>query len=741
MFEPIKMTDSPVVTSATWTKGSSPNVMIDGGLDAFVGINPDGLGTGKKKNRRRKRQNKRQRLRHHKWVLQQQSAQSVLADPAETGGGAQVIRKKTAAYGGALEMAAGEGNVEIIRVLLENGASPNYLALHAGIRSGHQEIVQMFVDKGSDVSACEGGQQRSQYGRNALHLGAIYGDVEIVKAILASPNTIEIDSADSGGLTALAHACKEGHNEVVQTLVEAKASVSVVDTNGLKALNHSAKQGSVFIVEALLKAGAEPDAEALRTAIKAGKFAAAQALRIAGAELPDDEKRDENGTMTTGENEMLMSDSKQAETPAITLPANLKSPDGRAFSGLSIEDIDEDGMDQEQLRATIKALKAKLTPASSEAAPPRPRNTSVNPAPLPTPEAQAAAKARGLDASAAAFKQPTRVKKNVAQPKRPETPVDAGKKFVPQEFCICCKKPGHKARYCKSQRAKCWNCCMERGHPLHKVDAQGKCLAPKDGSQALCFECLQQGHKKENCPSKKCYLCLKPGHVWKKCEFKNSTCPKCNNLFKSEHHMRVCLKKQWEEREQKEHSAKRNTSGDKSDTVVPNLKPPKIQSFMNGRAERWRHGNRMGRGYHRQNWAQGVNHPMGPGGWRGPPDYGYGPPEPHWGGHPGGAHPGGGHPAYPEDSWEPDTGYGGPEHSPMMSGLNGMAELPPFDIEAERDWGPPGPGGNPEGGPIEDQIAALDRHKEQLQMKLKSGGHPEGDPNGQPGQKAVPWQE
>merc|ERR1719192_943203 len=102
-------------------------------------------------------------------------------------------------------------------------------------------------------------------------------------------------------------------------------------------------------------------------------------------------------------------------------------------------------------------------------------------------------------------------------------------------------------------RGKCWNCCMDRGDPRHKVDASGRCLAaPRDGSQALCFECWEQGHRKESCPSKKCFLCLQPGHVWKKCQFKNKTCPKCNKLYKSEHHMRVCLKKQWEERERRE---------------------------------------------------------------------------------------------------------------------------------------------------------------------------------------------
>jgi len=221
-------------------------------------------------------------------------------------------------------------------------------------------------------------------------------------------------------------------------------------------------------------------------------------------------------------------------------------------------------------------------------------------------------------------------------------------------------------------RGKCWNCCMDRGDPRHKVDATGKCLAaPRDGSKALCFECWEQGHRKESCPSKKCFLCLQPGHVWKKCPFKNKSCPKCSKLFKSEHHMRVCLKKQWEDGERQREKTSSEYIHD-----------------MNMAHEIWNRVIPSNLGTTWQTWAPQYETPRGKPHWDpryGPqhfrPTHGHGfipalaPPDAYY------------HPQYDGNIyWNEganDGGYVEPERSPMMEGLAG-ADLPGLSITESR---------------------------------------------------------
>jgi ankyrin repeat protein len=58
----------------------------------------------------------------------------------------------------ALHLAAGEGHLEIVKLLLEHGADVNAktayeTALHLAAGEGHLEIVKLLLEHGADVNA------------------------------------------------------------------------------------------------------------------------------------------------------------------------------------------------------------------------------------------------------------------------------------------------------------------------------------------------------------------------------------------------------------------------------------------------------------------------------------------------------------------------------------------------------------------------------------------------------------
>ena len=64
------------------------------------------------------------------------------------------------------------------------------------------------------------------------------GDAAGVRAALASGGAAAIDADDgTEGVTALCHACAQGHEEVVRTLLRHGADASIVDRSGKKAVD------------------------------------------------------------------------------------------------------------------------------------------------------------------------------------------------------------------------------------------------------------------------------------------------------------------------------------------------------------------------------------------------------------------------------------------------------------------------------------------------------------------------
>jgi ankyrin repeat protein len=121
-----------------------------------------------------------------------------------------------------LENAAARGHLEIAEFLLANGADVNLRGndgnppLRWAVERGHAEVVNLLLEHGADVDVRE-----ERYGRDLLHLAALNGHLDIVRALV--PRGVELNGRDDTGRTPLHYAAKYGHQRVADYLVEGGA--------------------------------------------------------------------------------------------------------------------------------------------------------------------------------------------------------------------------------------------------------------------------------------------------------------------------------------------------------------------------------------------------------------------------------------------------------------------------------------------------------------------------------------
>lgn len=137
----------------------------------------------------------------------------------------------------ALMYAAALGHTSIVRALLAGGADSNVVshdpedasaeedgwtlagetALMLASWSGHTEIIRLLIEAGADVNA-KGGP----VGGTALHSALWEGFASSIHALLEAPN-IDLNQTDSSGLTAKEAARKMGREEIALTIEEAES--------------------------------------------------------------------------------------------------------------------------------------------------------------------------------------------------------------------------------------------------------------------------------------------------------------------------------------------------------------------------------------------------------------------------------------------------------------------------------------------------------------------------------------
>lgn len=120
-------------------------------------------------------------------------------------------------------------------------------AIHWAAEEGHEQIVDMLLERGADVNAA------SSYGTSPLHCAANGGNTDIVRLLLqrgADPL-----KSTCHGWTALHHAAFMGHSQTVQILLKddrVRSSASQQDNHGWSVLHLAVHSRDLATLEVLL---------------------------------------------------------------------------------------------------------------------------------------------------------------------------------------------------------------------------------------------------------------------------------------------------------------------------------------------------------------------------------------------------------------------------------------------------------------------------------------------------------
>ncbi|CAG8956335.1 hypothetical protein HYFRA_00003715 [Hymenoscyphus fraxineus] len=174
-----------------------------------------------------------------------------------------------------LLVAASEGYIESIRVLLEGGASPdipnadsNMTPLSCAANKGYLDICRLLLSKGAGINSplivppvlCDMLENYVGIHPNSTQLDVIKFLVE---------NGADINAKDSDGMTALSNAVYLGNETVVQCLLENRADANIPDDLGRSALFFAAGQSqhrdkAVAFARSLLAHGADINLQTTR---------------------------------------------------------------------------------------------------------------------------------------------------------------------------------------------------------------------------------------------------------------------------------------------------------------------------------------------------------------------------------------------------------------------------------------------------------------------------------------------
>jgi purine nucleoside permease len=149
----------------------------------------------------------------------------------------------------ALMLAAKRGEIDTVRILLENQTPINQMATYYGwtaltyaANSGHTDVARLLLEHGAD------GSLKGERGKTPLVLAADRGHTAVVATLLEFGAEPDPDP-DHHGWTPLRRAAQHGHIEVVRLLLSAGANPYRADYAGVTPLDIAIKNRHAEVVE------------------------------------------------------------------------------------------------------------------------------------------------------------------------------------------------------------------------------------------------------------------------------------------------------------------------------------------------------------------------------------------------------------------------------------------------------------------------------------------------------------
>ncbi|XP_038133002.1 histone-lysine N-methyltransferase EHMT2 [Cyprinodon tularosa] len=198
-------------------------------------------------------------------------------------------RKKLRFHPRQLYPAAKQGEVQRVLLMLMEGIDPTYQsesqnrrsALHAAAQRGLLEVCYMLIQAGAQVDAKDKDLRTplleavinnhvdvaryliqngacvyhvEEDGYTGLHHAAKLGNLEIVNMLLET-GQVDVNAQDNGGWTPIIWAAEHKHVEVIKSLLNRGADVSIKDKELNVCLHWAAYAGNIDIAELVLNAG------------------------------------------------------------------------------------------------------------------------------------------------------------------------------------------------------------------------------------------------------------------------------------------------------------------------------------------------------------------------------------------------------------------------------------------------------------------------------------------------------
>jgi ankyrin repeat protein len=158
--------------------------------------------------------------------------------------------------------AAAAGHLEVVELLLASGADPNQpdtavgvVPLHEAARMNYLEIVQALLANGADVNL------RGTRGDTPLYWAALVGSVESSQALLEAGADANIQELEEGLTPLMASLIHQpiGPPELITLLLDHGTNLDTQNNVGNTALHFAAFNGDGAVVEILLSNGASID--------------------------------------------------------------------------------------------------------------------------------------------------------------------------------------------------------------------------------------------------------------------------------------------------------------------------------------------------------------------------------------------------------------------------------------------------------------------------------------------------
>jgi ankyrin repeat protein len=152
----------------------------------------------------------------------------------------------------AINWAANYGHANLVQVLLDAGANPGIASSHGAVleialRRGHRDIVDLLIRRRLVGTMLEGRE-------SLVQTDVINGDPTSLRRRLEYASA---DTRDPASTPMLVLAAWAGNAAVVDALLENGATVDAMDAIGYTAFSHAAREGHLNVMQRLIDAGAD----------------------------------------------------------------------------------------------------------------------------------------------------------------------------------------------------------------------------------------------------------------------------------------------------------------------------------------------------------------------------------------------------------------------------------------------------------------------------------------------------